>query len=209
MSYDPFGAAYPTPRPTPIQRRGGAKTAAIVMLAWLALLWLLEVIDAVSGHALDTFGVSPRDMGELRDVVPSAFLHFGFDHLLTNSVPLLILGFLAALSGIRRFAAVITVIILASGLGVWLTAPAYSVTAGASGVVFGLFGYLLVRGFVNHRPVDVLIGVLVLALYGSILLGALPTTAGVSWQGHLFGLLGGVAAAFLFRHRPRGRLPGA
>ncbi|MGW7083867.1 rhomboid family intramembrane serine protease [Streptomyces sp. NPDC054871] len=179
------------------------------MLAWLALLWLLEVLDTVSGHALDTFGVSPRDLGELRDVIPSAFLHFGFDHLLANSVPLLILGFLAALSGIRRFAAVIAVIILVSGLGVWLTAPAHSVTAGASGVVFGLFGYLLVRGFVNHRPVDVLTGVLVLALYGSILLGALPTTAGVSWQGHLFGLLGGVAAAFLFRNGPRQDFPAA
>ncbi|MGW0732326.1 rhomboid family intramembrane serine protease [Streptomyces sp. NPDC002851] len=203
MSYDPFGAAYPTPRPTPPERRGRVKTAAIVMLAWLALLWLLEVIDAASGHALDTFGVSPREVGELRDVIPSAFLHFGFDHLLANSVPLLILGFLAALSGVRCFAAVIAVIILASGLGVWLTAPAYSVTAGASGVVFGLFGYLLVRGFVNHRPADVLIGVLVLALYGSILLGALPTAAAVSWQGHLFGLLGGVAAAFLFQHGRR------
>lgn len=203
MAYDPLFTAYPTPRPTPAQRRRGAKTAAIVMIAWLALLWLLEALDAATGHALDTFGISPRDLGELRDVIPSAFLHFGFDHLLANSVPLLILGFLAALSGIRRFIAVIAVIILASGLGVWLTAPAHSVTAGASGVVFGLFGYLLVRGFVNHRPVDVLTGVLVLALYGSILLGALPTTAGVSWQGHLFGLLGGVAAAFLFRREPR------
>ncbi|MGW7076439.1 rhomboid family intramembrane serine protease [Streptomyces sp. NPDC054866] len=209
MSYDPFGTAYPTPRPAPKQRWGGARTAGVVMLAWLALLWLLEALDTVSGHALDTFGVSPRDVGELRDVIPSAFLHFGFDHLLANSVPLLILGFLAALSGIRRFAAVIAVIILVSGLGVWLTAPAHSVTAGASGVVFGLFGYLLVRGFVNHRPVDVLTGVLVLALYGSILLGALPTTAGVSWQGHLFGLLGGVAAAFLFRNGPRRDFPAA
>lgn len=203
MAYDPLFTACPTPRPTPAQRRRGAKTAAIVMIAWLALLWLLEALDAATGHALDTFGISPRDLGELRDVIPSAFLHFGFDHLLANSVPLLILGFLAALSGIRRFIAVIAVIILASGLGVWLTAPAHSVTAGASGVVFGLFGYLLVRGFVNHRPVDVLTGVLILALYGSILLGALPTTAGVSWQGHLFGLLGGVAAAFLFRREPR------
>ncbi|MFI6035991.1 rhomboid family intramembrane serine protease [Streptomyces sp. NPDC051315] len=172
------------------------------MGGWMALLWLLEVIDAMSGHAMDTFGITPREVGELRDIVPAAFVHFGFDHLSANSVPLLVLGFLAALSGVRRFLAVVIVIILASGLGVWLTAPGNSTTAGASGVVFGLFGYLLIRGFVDRRAVDVVIGVLVGAVYGSILWGVLPTTAGISWQGHLFGLVGGVAAAFVFR-RPR------
>ncbi|WP_262505083.1 rhomboid family intramembrane serine protease [Streptomyces sp. TRM68367] len=169
------------------------------MVAWVALLWVLEAVDAASGHALDTFGVSPREAGELRDVVPSAFVHFGFDHLAANSVPLLVLGFLAALSGIRRCLAVVAVIMLVGGLGVWLTAPAHSTTAGASGVVFGLFGYLLLRGFVDRRVGDILVGLLVGAVYGSILWGVLPTTTGVSWQGHLFGLLGGIAAAFAFR----------
>ncbi|MFF8102255.1 rhomboid family intramembrane serine protease [Streptomyces sp. NPDC016640] len=172
------------------------------MAGWVALLWVLEAVDAVSGHALDTFGVSPRQVGELRDVVPAAFVHFGFDHLAANSVPLLVLGFLAALSGMRRFLAVVTVIVLAGGLGLWLTAPAHSTTGGASGVVFGLFGYLLVRGFVNRRAGDIVVGVLVAAVYGSLLWGVLPTAAGISWQGHLFGLLGGVTAAFVFR-RPR------
>jgi membrane associated rhomboid family serine protease len=166
---------------------------------------VLEVIDVISGHALDTFGITPREAGELRDVVPAAFMHFGFDHLAANSVPLLVMGFLAALSGVRRFLAVVAVIVLVSGLGVWLTAPAHSTTAGASGVVFGLFGYLVLRGFVDRRVGDVLLGVLVGAVYGSILWGVLPTTPGVSWQGHLFGLLGGAAAALVFR-RPK-RLP--
>ncbi|RII22150.1 Rhomboid protease GlpG [Streptomyces sp. YIM 130001] len=183
----------------PPSRRERAKAAAVVMTAWLALLWALELIDVASGHALDTFGISPREVGELRDVVPAAFMHFGFDHLSANSVPLFVLGFLAALSGIRRFAAVVAVIVLASGLGVWFTAPAYSTTAGASGVVFGLLGYLLVRGFVDRRIGDVVIGLLVGLVYGSLLWGVLPSAAGVSWQGHLFGLVGGVAAAFLFR----------
>lgn len=174
------------------------------MVAWLTLLWLLEVIDAASGHALDTYGVTPRLPGELWDVVPAAFLHFGFDHLAANTVPLLVLGFLTALSGIRRFAAVVAVVVVASGLGVWFFAAAHSTTAGASGVVFGLFGYLLVRGFVDRRVGDVLIGLLVGAVYGSILWGVLPSATGVSWQGHLFGLLGGILAAVLFR---RGRAP--
>ncbi|MFD5073739.1 rhomboid family intramembrane serine protease [Streptomyces sp. NPDC058371] len=172
------------------------------MAGWVALLWVLEAVDAASGHALDTFGITPREAGELRDIVPAAFVHFGFAHLAANSVPLLVLGFLAALSGARRFLAVVTVIVLTSGLGVWFTAPAHSTTAGASGVVFGLFGYLLIRGFVDRRVGDVLVGLLVGAVYGSILWGVLPTAEGVSWQGHLFGLIGGVAAAFVFR-RPR------
>ncbi len=169
------------------------------MAGWLALLWLLEGIDVASGHALDSYGISPREPGELLDVIPAAFLHYGWDHLIANSMPLLVLGFLAALSGIRRFAAVAATIVVVSGLGVWFTAPEHSVTAGASGVVFGLFGYLLVRGFVDRRIGDVLVGLLVGAVYGSILWGVLPTTEGISWQGHLFGLIGGVVAAFAFR----------
>jgi len=198
----PFGPGSLTGA-APTSRRERVTGAAVVMVCWVALLWVLEVIDVVSGHALDTFGVSPREIGELRDVVPAAFLHFGFAHLAANSVPLLVLGFLVALSGLRRLLVVVTVIILASGLGVWLTAPAHSTTAGASGVVFGLLGYLLVRGFVNRSLGDLVTGLVVGAVYGSFLWGVLPTAAGVSWQAHLFGLAGGVAAAFALRP-PRG-----
>ncbi|MFE3518175.1 rhomboid family intramembrane serine protease [Streptomyces sp. NPDC059166] len=181
-----------------------AVTAGGVMLAWIALLWLLEGIDTATGNSLDTHGVSPRDPAELADIVPAAFLHSGWEHVASNTVPLLVLGFIAALGGIRRFAAVVFVVIVASGLGVWLTAPPHTVTLGASGVVFGLLGYLLVRGFVDRRPWDVVIGLGVAVVYGSLLWGVLPTDSGVSWQGHLFGLVGGVAAAFLLR-RPRER----
>lgn len=191
----------PTPPREP-GRSARVKAAALLMLGWVALLWLLEAVDVASGHALDTYGISPREAGELRDVVPAAFLHFGFDHLAANAVPLLVLGFLAAVGGVGRFLKVVAVIVLASGLGVWLVAPDHSVTAGASGVVFGLFGYLLVRGFVDRRPLDITVGLMVLLLYGSILWGALPSNSAVSWQGHLFGLIGGVLAAYLFRRRP-------
>ena len=198
----PRNGRYGVTRSAPESRRARARDAAVLVAGWVALLWVLEIIDAVSGHALDTFGITPRQFGELRDVVPAAFLHFGFDHLAANSLPLLVMGFLAALSGIRRFLSVVAVITLVSGLGVWLTAPSYSTTAGASGVVFGLFGYLVVRGFVDRRLGDVLVGLLIGAVYGSILWGVLPTATGVSWQGHLFGLIGGVAAAVAFRRTP-------
>ncbi|MGW3623903.1 rhomboid family intramembrane serine protease [Streptomyces sp. NPDC000880] len=183
-------------------RTARAKAAAALMLSWVALLWALEAVDVASGHSLDAYGVTPREVGELGDIVPSAFLHFGFAHVAANSVPLLIFGFLAALGGIRRFLAVVAMIIVVDGLGVWLVSPANTVTAGASGVVFGLFGYLLVRGFVDRKPLDIGIGLVIGALWGStILLGISPSNTSVSWQGHLFGLVAGAAAAFVFRSR--------
>lgn len=139
----------------------------------------------------------PRKQGELIDVIPAAFMHFGFGHLIANTLPLLVLGFLAALRGTGRFLAVAFTIIVVSGMGVWLIAPDGSNTAGASGLIFGLFGYLLVRGFVDRRITDVALGGVVAVFYGSILWGVLPTASGISWQGHLFGLLGGVLAAFM------------
>ncbi|MFI1502939.1 rhomboid family intramembrane serine protease [Streptomyces platensis] len=185
-----------------------AKPAICLMLGWVALLWLLEGVDFATGGALDTFGITPREPAELADVVPAAFLHFGFGHLVANTLPLLLLGLVAALrSGVRRFVAVAALIILTSGLGVWFTAAPDSNTAGASGVVFGLFGYLLVRGFIERKLLDIGIGLVVGVLYGSILWGALPTDSGISWQGHLFGLIGGVLAAFVFRVRAPRALP--
>ncbi|MDW4908750.1 rhomboid family intramembrane serine protease [Streptomyces sp. ADMS] len=181
-----------------------ARAAARLMLGWVALLWLLEIVDAVSGHALDGLGITPRTASELVDVVPAAFIHFGFAHVAANSVPLLVLGFLAALGGLRRFAAICALIIVADGLGVWLIAPAHSNTAGASGLIFGLFGYLIVTGFVERRPLGILVGVLVAAVWGmSILTGLAPTQTGISWQGHLAGLISGVGAAFVVRRRVR------
>ncbi|ANZ17824.1 rhomboid family intramembrane serine protease [Streptomyces noursei] len=185
-------------------RTARARPALVLMLGWVALLWVLEGLDTVTGNALDAFGIQPRDPAELVDVIPAAFIHFGFGHLAANTLPLLVLGFVAALrSGIRRFLGAALLIILVSGLGVWLTAAPHSNTAGASGVVFGLFGYLLVRGFIERKLLDIGIGVTVGLIYGSILWGALPTTSGISWQGHLFGLVGGVLAAFVLRERGR------
>ncbi|MFI0724397.1 rhomboid family intramembrane serine protease [Streptomyces sp. NPDC021224] len=185
----------------PVRAGGRVAAAGILMGGWLALLWGIEAVNALSGQRLDTYGISPRQGSELLDIVPAAFLHVGFSHLASNSLPLLVLGFIAALSGIARYLAVALTVMVVSGLGVWLTAPAHSVTLGASGLIFGLFGYLVVRGFVDHRALDVIVGLIVGVLYGSILWGVLPTATGVSWQAHLFGLVGGVVAAFLFRDR--------
>jgi membrane associated rhomboid family serine protease len=185
----------------PLRTGSRAAAAAVLMVGWLALLWIIEGISALSGQRLDTFGITPRKGSELLDIVPAAFMHVGFAHLMSNSLPLLVLGFIAALRGIGRYLAVALTIVVVSGLGVWLIAPAHTTTLGASGLIFGLFGYLLSRGFVDRRPLDVVVGLIVGVLYGSILWGVLPTADGVSWQAHLFGLVGGVVAAFLFRER--------
>lgn len=183
--------------------RAGSRliAAATLMVGWLALLWVIEGVNALSGQRLDTLGITPRKGSELLDIVPAAFMHVGFAHLASNSLPLLVLGFIAALRGIVRYLAVALTIVVISGLGVWLVAPAHTTTLGASGLIFGLFGYLLSRGFVDKRPLEVIVGLIVGVLYGSILWGVLPTATGVSWQAHLFGLIGGVVAAFLFRER--------
>ncbi|MGW7006170.1 rhomboid family intramembrane serine protease [Streptomyces sp. NPDC054933] len=190
--------------------RGGGLTnvvaAGALMAGWVALLWVLEAVDAVSHGSLDHFGIVPRQARGLLDIIPAAFIHFGFGHVAANSLPLLVLGFLAALRGIGRFLAISLLIIVVSGLGVWFVAPSGTNTAGASGLIFGLFAYLVVRGFVDRRPLDIALGVVVAVLYGSILWGVLPNATGVSWQGHLFGLVGGVLAAFLFRERRAGEL---
>ncbi len=181
-----------------------ALAAGVLMVAWVGLLWVLEAVDVVSHGSLDSLGIVPRQPGQLWDVVPAAFVHFGFAHVAANSLPLLVLGFFAALGGIARFLSVSLLIIVVSGLGVWFIAPAHSNTAGASGLIFGLFAYLLIRGFVDRRPLDIALGALVAVVYGSILWGVLPDNGHVSWQGHLFGLIGGVLAAFAFRRRHTG-----
>ncbi|MEU6882848.1 rhomboid family intramembrane serine protease [Streptomyces sp. NPDC046712] len=177
-----------------------AKAAIQLMAGWVALLWVLEVVDLATGHALDAYGIVARDADSLGGILAAPFLHFGFGHVASNSVPLLIFGFVAALGGIRRFLAVCALIIVADGIGVWLISPSNSITAGASGLVFGLFGYLVVRGFVERKALGIAVGLIIAALWGgSILVGISPANTTVSWQGHLVGLVAGVGAAFLFR----------
>ncbi|MFF3212533.1 rhomboid family intramembrane serine protease [Streptomyces sp. NPDC002886] len=184
-------------------RTGRAVAAAKLMLGWVALLWLIEAVDYATGHALDSYGITAREADGLSGIPVAPFLHFGFGHVASNSVPLLVLGFVTALSGIGRFLAVCAAIVLADGFAVWLISPPHSITAGASGLIFGLFGYLLVRGFVERSPIGVAVAVVIAAVWGTTFLaGALPTDSMVSWQAHLFGLLAGAAVAAAARPRP-------
>lgn len=182
----------------------GIVGAAAVMAVFVGLLWIIEFADEASGGQLDTYGISPRDPAEVPDIFTAPFLHASAEHLSANSIPLFVLGVIAAIRGLGKFFAASVIIIFVSGTGVWLTAPTGTVTLGASGLVFGYFGYVLLRGFADRRASDIVVGVVVAILYGSILWGVLPVDPAVSWQGHLFGLAGGVGAAFMLRdRRPR------
>ena len=184
--------------------RGWVRAAGVVA-AFVALLWVIEIVDAVTAGDLDRYGIEPRSEDGLVGIAVAPLLHSGWTHLEANSVPLLVLGLIVAVVSTARFFGVIAWTWVVSGFGVWLVAPSNSVTVGASGLVFGLLAYLLVVGFLERRAIGILVSVGVFLLYGGVLLGVLPGQPGVSWQGHLFGALGGVLAAYHLANRRRPR----
>lgn len=166
-----------------------------VVLGMGAVMWVLEVIDQLADNRLDQYGIEPRDADGLIGVVAAPFLHGGFDHLASNTVPFLLMGFVIAAQGAVRVLAVTAIVALVSGLGTWLIAPDHTIHIGASGVVFGYATYLISRGFFNRSALELLVGAVIAVVYGGALLGGLLPEVGVSWQGHFFGALGGVLAA--------------
>ena len=176
------------------------RNALLVMGAFLALIWILQVVNWADSYRLDqSFGIVPRNVGRLGDIFSAPFLHANWEHIEGNSVPLLLLGVAAAYRGIARFLAATAIIAILSGLTVWLFQSGTSVTIGASGIIFGYFGYVLVRGIVDRNLLDLAVGIAAGALYYSILAVAIPGTPGISWLGHLGGLIGGILAAWLLR----------
>jgi membrane associated rhomboid family serine protease len=182
----------------------GARRALIVMAGFLALIWLLQILNWADGYRLTLdYGIRPRSAGSLPDLVTAPFLHVSWAHIEGNSGPLFIFGFLAAYRGIGKFLGVTAVAILTSGLGAWLTEAPHTVGVGASGVVFGYFGYIMVRGFADRRLVDMVIGA-VMALCFAYQFAVLLPHAGIGWQAHIGGLIGGLASGWIFRdRRPR------
>ena len=179
-----------------------------LVLGTAALMWVVEVIDTVDRHRLDQWGIEPRDAEGLRGVLTAPFLHAGFDHLVSNTIPFLVLGLLIALNGAFRVLAVTAVVMLVGGLGTWLFAPENTLHIGASGVVFGYASYLISRGVFNKSVLELAIGALVVLVWGGALLGSLVPREGISWQGHLFGAIGGIVAARLLAPRARAATSG-
>lgn len=176
--------------------------SAVTMLVIVAVLFVIEGIDAATNFRLDENGIEPRQVDGLDGIVWAPFLHADWAHLIGNVTVGAVLGYLLLLT--RHFLAVTAIVWIVSGVGIWLFSPSYTITVGASGVIFGWLTFLLVRGIFNRDMWQLVIGVLLLFVYGSVLWGVLPTVGGqVSWQGHLFGALGGILAAWWLATRDR------
>jgi membrane associated rhomboid family serine protease len=159
------------------------------------VMWALEIADVALDNRLDEYGIEPREVDGLDGIAFAPFLHVGFGHLIGNTIPFVVMGIVIAFEGPVRLLAVTGIVILVSGVGVWLVAPADTIHLGASGLVFGYAAYLIARGWFNRRFVEVAIGAGVAVIWGGALLGGLEPREGISWQGHLFGAIGGVVAA--------------
>ena len=179
-------------------RRSRPLVAAQVILAFVVLLYGIELVDTLDRNRLDGYGIRPREVDGLDGIVFAPLLHHGWGHLVANTVPLLVFGFLILLAGVARWAAVTAVVWLVGGVGTWLTGQPHSLHLGASVLAFGWLVYLLLRGIFARDASQIALGAILLFMYGGILYGVLPGQPGISWQGHLFGALGGALAAYQF-----------
>jgi membrane associated rhomboid family serine protease len=184
------------------QRLGTDRTNALLLVvAMVGLMWLLEIVDIAADHRLDNYGIHPRDVDGLAEIFAAPFLHAGFGHLISNTVPFLAMGATIALGGLARVALVTLIVAVISGLGTWVIAASNSIHLGASGVVFGYASYLVSRGIFSRRLSELAIGVVVVAIWGIGLLQGLLPQERISWQAHLFGAVGGVVAASVLAGR--------
>jgi membrane associated rhomboid family serine protease len=198
-------AGLPAPESNP-KSRPLYLTGGVTILSFVGLLYVIEAVDHVMNNRLDYDGIYPRRTDGLMGIIWAPLLHGGWPHLIANTVPLLILGFLMTLLGMVRFISATAIIWIVGGFGTWLIAP-YGPVIGASGVIMGYLTFLIVFGFFTRSLWQIVVGLVVFLYYGTILLGVLPLFVGpsVSWQGHLCGAIAGVLAAYLLSSPERKR----
>ena len=174
----------------------------IILGGFIVIIWLVELVDwIIFNNALDAYGVKPRTATGIRGILFMPFLHQGFGHLVANTIPIVVLGWLVMLRRTADIFTVAAVTLIVGGLGIWLFGASNSVHVGASGLIFGFFGFLLARAYFERSPASIALAAVVLLLYGGIIWGVLPGQVGVSWLGHLFGFIGGILAAYLLSRR--------
>src|SRR4051812_25949316 len=139
-------------------RRDERYAGFYVVAAMVALMWAVEVVDEIDDHKLDAWGIRPHHFDRLVGIITAPFLHSGFDHLMANTVPFIVLGFAIAFSGLTRVLGVTVIVMAVGGLGTWLIAPSNTIHIGASGVVFGYATYLVFRGVFTGRGPELLPG---------------------------------------------------
>ncbi|GAA1936285.1 rhomboid family intramembrane serine protease [Kitasatospora viridis] len=180
-----------------------ARKAFFVVFGLLALLWAVQLGNWADGGSLSLqFGIRPHELDSIGKVFTAPLMHQGWAHLEANSGPLFVFAFLAAYRGVARFLVLTVLLALTSGLSVWIFENSNTVTVGASGLVFGYFAYVVLRGVFDRHLIDSLIGLVMAASFAYLVFGALPSApGGVSWLAHLGGLVGGCLGAWLLRDR--------
>ena len=179
------------------------KAQILILAVCVGLMWGIEVIDTLLGGALKQFGIIPRSVVGLRGILFAPVLHGNFPHLIANTIPFVTLGWFVMLRRTSDFFGVTAIVMLIGGLGTWLFAPANTVHIGASGVIFGYLGFLISRGYFERRIGSVIVSLMIGICYGGLIWGVLPGQIGISWQGHLFGFIGGIVAAWLMASQPQ------
>lgn len=178
--------------------RTQAKLLGIAVLA----MWVVFAASWLTGGWLLSLGIIPRKAIGLRGIVFAPLLHGSLAHILANTIPFVILGWLVMLRDRRHFVPVTLVAMAASGLMAWLLGAPGSVHVGASGIVFGYIGFLILSGWYARSPLAILLSLVVSVVWGSVVLGVMPGQDGISWQAHLGGFIGGVLAARAYRAPP-------
>ena len=194
-----------SPKPV-LSRRSIAARESIeglsLLIGIVAIMWIVEVVNSLDSYRLDTDGgIIPRDVDRVWAIFTSPFLHAGWQHLIDNTIPFVFMGVIIAMRGAAKLALVTLIVIVVGGLGTWLIAPAGTETVGASGVVFGYATYLFARGLFDRSVLQILTGVVVGAVWGGALVSSIVPHAGISWQAHVCGAIGGVIAAWLLAGR--------
>lgn len=197
------------PSRLPFADRGGLREkfgALSPIIVLLAVIWALQILNWMLGYRLNVwFGLEPRDFGGLLGIVGTPFLHGDFTHAVGNTVPLAVLGGFAAVASPRDFPVATFIIVVLGGLLTWIFART-AIHVGASGLIFGYFGFLIVYGWLERRALPVVGAMAAIVFYGGMIWGVLPSAANrqISWESHLFGFVAGAAAAYALRTK---RLP--
>ena len=169
-----------------------------ILLAIVAVFWLIEIVDfLIFKGELDKFGIQPRSITGLGGLVFAPFLHGGFPHLIANTIPFVTLGWLTMIQETSDFYIVSIIAAIFGGLGVWLLGGSNSIHIGASILIYGYLGFLLLRGYFQKNLPSIILSVIVFFLYGGLIFGVFPSRMGISWEGHLFGFIGGAIAAWV------------
>ncbi|MGB0165838.1 MAG: rhomboid family intramembrane serine protease [Luteibaculum sp.] len=173
--------------------------AVIFPLLLVTVIWIIQIISFLEGYDFSFLGIYPLHFKGLLGILTSPFVHGDFAHASSNTVPLLFLGSALHFAYPKIAYRVWLYSALLGGFWVWLVArPSYHI--GASGLIYALFGFLFVRGLISRQKRLMGLCLLVAFLYGGMVWGIFPVEQGVSWEGHMFGLMAGISLAFYFRH---------